>query len=427
MAARLGLGLALGLILTRTKHQVRRLLSRPNYDPGGATYLTWLRPLPFVDTKSYRDMLCIIRWLHDFLAAVPLVLILLGDGQTVLRMRDLKRLHPDAHKDVLVCNDGFHSHAHFMFAVFILWWDCYLQRLANLLEKEKVGPHLKNLEHNSWEHSLQFILPIVVATFVFLTRHVTNPPPALLLRDPALYVALVQNASGIVMLEFLRHAGLPVMWWHRAGRAEDSHILDDLHALAFHVYRTSHKTSSTQISLMHLISIFGTHPELRAFIRRHMFVSQLGRVGASVYSGRAMEVGNEMQKERNLSSAVLDSLLFTQLLQPMMHVYRAWKAVTSTVEPGDIGFRANIVNEVEKLVEFFVTEVGTDLVTRTEMNSFWHTGQQRNMRGSDVRDSRPWEWIWQVAEGRSRGKGMAATESWWAYTQRHIRDHMFYQ
>ena len=96
MAARLGLGLALGLILTRTKHQVRRLLSRPNYDPGGATYLTWLRPLPFVDTKSYRDMLCIIRWLHDFLAAVPLVLILLGDGQTVLRMRDLKRLHPDA-------------------------------------------------------------------------------------------------------------------------------------------------------------------------------------------------------------------------------------------------------------------------------------------------------------------------------------------
>ena len=273
MAARLGLGLALGLILTRTKHQVRRLLSRPNYDPGGATYLTWLRPLPFVDTKSYRDMLCIIRWLHDFLAAVPLVLILLGDGQTVLRMRDLKRLHPDAHKHVLVCNDGFHSHAHFMFAVFILWWDCYLQRLANLLEKEKVGPHLKNLEHNSWEHSLQFILPIVVATFVFLTRHVTNPPPALLLRDPALYVALVQNASGIVMLEFLRHAGLPVMWWHRAGRAEDSHILDDLHALAFHVYRTSHKTSSTQISLMHLISIFGTHPELRTYLRSRLFTS----------------------------------------------------------------------------------------------------------------------------------------------------------
>lgn len=48
------------------------------------------------------------------------------------------RLHPETHKHVLVCNDGFHSHAHFMFAAFILWWDCYLKCLANLLEKEKV-------------------------------------------------------------------------------------------------------------------------------------------------------------------------------------------------------------------------------------------------------------------------------------------------
>jgi hypothetical protein len=38
---------------------------------------------------------------------------------------------------------------------------------------------------------------------------------------------------------------------------------------------------------------------------------------------------------------------------------------------GDIGFRTNIVNEVEKLVEFFVKEVGTDLLTRTESNAFW--------------------------------------------------------
>ena len=57
-----------------------------------------------------------------------------------------------------------------------------------------------------------------------------------------------------------------------------------------------------------------------------MFISQRGCVGASVYSGRALEVGNELQKERNLSSAVLDSLLFTELLQPLMHVYRTWKA-----------------------------------------------------------------------------------------------------
>ena len=93
---------------------------------------------------------------------------------------------------------------------------------------------MKNLEHNAWEHSLQFILPIVVAIFVFLTRHVTEPPPELLFRDPVLYVARVQNASGIAMLQFLRHAGLPAMWWQRAARAEDSRTLDDMHALSFH-------------------------------------------------------------------------------------------------------------------------------------------------------------------------------------------------
>ena len=110
-------------------------------------------------------------------------------------------------------------------------------RLAALLGKERVGPNIKNLEHNAWEHCLQFILPVVVAIFVYLTRHVTEPPPALLFRDPVLYVSLVQNASGIVMLQFLRHAGLPTMWWHRAARTEDSHTLDDLHALSFHTVR----------------------------------------------------------------------------------------------------------------------------------------------------------------------------------------------
>ena len=63
-------------------------------------------------------MIKIIAWLVNFLQCVPLVLIVLGDGQTVLRLRDLKRKHPAMYKHVLVCNDSFHSHAHFMFARF---------------------------------------------------------------------------------------------------------------------------------------------------------------------------------------------------------------------------------------------------------------------------------------------------------------------
>ena len=110
--ALLGGGAAGGVTIKEPK---QKLLARPAVDPGGGTYLTWLRPLPHCDTKSYADMIRIVAWCVRHLGAVQLVLILLGDGQTVLRMRDLKRKQPSLYKHV--CNGGFHSHAHFMFAV----------------------------------------------------------------------------------------------------------------------------------------------------------------------------------------------------------------------------------------------------------------------------------------------------------------------
>ena len=67
-----------------------RLLRRPAA-PTLATYLNWLTPLPNVDTKSYRDMFAIVRWCMQHVGVKPLVLGVLGDGQTVLRLRDTKR------------------------------------------------------------------------------------------------------------------------------------------------------------------------------------------------------------------------------------------------------------------------------------------------------------------------------------------------
>ena len=78
--------------------------------------------------------------------------------------------------------------------------------------------------------------------------------------------------------------------------------------------------------------------------------------GYQLHPSRPGWPGAAWIKERNLSHAVLDSLLFTELLQPLMHVYRTWKATQSDAEPGDVGFRASIVHEVDKLVEMFVRE-----------------------------------------------------------------------
>lgn len=242
---------------TDAHDRTHRLLARPT-TPATPTYLHWLPPLAFCDTKSYLDMIRIIRWLTTYLMGCTMVLIILGDGQTVLRLRDLKRCFPALYKNVLVVNGAFHSHAHFLMAVHFLWWECFLGVLAELLGKDHVAPDIKNLERNSWQHMLQFILPVVAAIFEFLTEHVTEPPPQVLMApharthaptnpaplrvlpqllfdDPELYVSMVENASAVTMIRFLLDAGLPLMWWHRAGRSEDAEMLDDLHAIAFHV------------------------------------------------------------------------------------------------------------------------------------------------------------------------------------------------
>ena len=51
-----------------TRAVAAQLLARPSHDPGGATYLTWLRPLPWTDTKSYQDMIKIIALARQLLA-----------------------------------------------------------------------------------------------------------------------------------------------------------------------------------------------------------------------------------------------------------------------------------------------------------------------------------------------------------------------
>ena len=115
-------GLLAGQVPASTQVAMARLLSRPNDNPGRATYLTFMPPLFFTNTQSYIDMIKIVCWCVSFIGCTPLVLHLIGDGQSVLRLRDLKRLHPDRYKHVLIGNGHFHSGAHSSFADVTLWW-----------------------------------------------------------------------------------------------------------------------------------------------------------------------------------------------------------------------------------------------------------------------------------------------------------------
>ena len=94
--------------------------------------------------------------------------------------------------------------------------------------------------------------------------------------------------------------------------------MDKLHALAIHQYRATHKTNSQIISLLHLLSVFGTHPELRRWIR----ATQSGVVQETAsYYDRILEYRNKAQKERNTSRLnLMNSLHMSELLPAMMHV-----------------------------------------------------------------------------------------------------------
>jgi hypothetical protein len=418
---------------------LQALLSRPNADPGGPTYLTYMPPLLDTDTKSYTDKIKIVEWCEAWIGLIPLILHLIGDGQSVLRLRDLKRKFPSQYKHVVVGNGHMHSGAHSSFADVFLWWCALLcmcmqtigkvERAADGSLRGTVLPTIKSLEHNSAEHVLQGLLPVAVAIIVFFTTKVTSPPPALFLADPVLYMSLIENAGGIILAQFLRHSGLPTLFWQRGTRAMEAQTLDDLHCLALHKFRCAHKTSSSQISLLHLLSIYCTHPKLRRYLQLRLFVSPIGTVGGSIAADKNVENQNEFQKERNVGQSLLTSIFFTVLLQPMHHVYRTWKYATGTDRAVDSAVRASMVHEVDALVRLFEQKLGTDLRTFTTHNPFWYTGNPVDMRaGPNLKYGRPWEWIWRVAAGTSSGHMAGGRmEAWAHWVRRHIRDHMFHQ
>ena len=437
-------GLLAGRAPSSSREAMVRLLSRPNDDPGAATYLTFMPPLLFVNTQSYVDMIRIIAWAVSFVGCAPLILHLIGDGQSVLRLRDLKRLHPQRYKHVLIGNGHFHSGAHSVFADVTLWWWCLLcmcmltinkvQRDADGKFSGTVRPNIGSLEGNSVLHTQQALLAVTVAIIVFFTTKVTSPPPELFLSNPIAYLARIENATGIVLAEFLRHSGVPTLIWQRGTRGREGATLDDLHCLALHKFRCAHKTSSSQISLLHLVSIFGTHPELRQYLQDRLFVNLTPNIGGAVGTDKSLECMNEVQKEQHVTGSLLQSLLFTVLIQPMHWVYRQWKIASGTLAGCSTGIRPSMENEIDALVRLFVDRAGTNLETYTTHNYLWHTGSPVNMRASSsLKKGRPWMWIWSVAAGLSAclQKGDRETssrrETWAQWIERHIREHMFYQ
>jgi len=259
----------------------RQILGRRHGTGGRRLRIEDLPPLMKTNTASLQDGVKIIAHYRCYKRkkeeTVGVVNAATGDGQSVLLMSYLKRHWPEQYKSLLVLNGGFHSSGHFQIqGITILAWKAFYGRLAAHLEltpvkderKGTIWENMKNLDKNAHWHTQQFAYTTVVATVVYIINYVKRPPPELFLQNPTLYLLMVENATGIVMLQALRNVGLPTVEWHQAAREVRGRAVDRLHGIAYHQFRATHKTNSQVISIIHLLSMYATHPELREWLWR---------------------------------------------------------------------------------------------------------------------------------------------------------------
>jgi len=169
--------------------QIQRLANQRNIPIiVAARSLSWLmsmaRSKQWKEEQRQRRLLhrsTTTRLLHlahlDHELGRAIVLLVRGDGQTVLRLRDTKKKYNAAYKHVLIGNGDFHSFAHFMFGGHEMFFDVLTSWAAQLLGKKRVQMRvLANLETNNYYHVLELLLPLTSAIYVYLVKHVTSPP-----------------------------------------------------------------------------------------------------------------------------------------------------------------------------------------------------------------------------------------------------------
>ena len=218
--------------------------------------------------------------------------------------------------------------AHFLFCAICGYWWCLVCCCCVHLGITKVGPNMKDLEHSNYEHAFTIIRVITVAIYATIVQDVTNPPPQLFLTSPDAYLARVNSGGAVVLLQFLRHVGIPALQWQRAARSGEGRKLVKLMAIALHSFRCfQYKIGCAQISMLALISYLCVHDKLAAVVFAYSgacqpcpllppiapahpgkacarprlclaAVSLLGRVGRCMAIDRLLEYVNLLQQKR---------------------------------------------------------------------------------------------------------------------------------
>jgi hypothetical protein len=405
------------------------MFGRRAVDPGGPSEFEILEPLMRCDTKSYADGVKILNHLGSQSATSTVVDVAWGDGQSVILLKNVKKKWPRLYARWLIGVGGFHEHAHSMFAMNEMFWECLVCWALSIVHITKVFKVTKDLEHNNYAHVQQAHHVITIAIVSYLLQDVAEPPPALLLRSPELYLQQVESATGVVLVRYLQYAGFPILQWQRAAREGDGLKLKKLFAYSHHLFRSvSHKPVCAQISLIALLSFCCALPALQNVLLATVSLSLLGRLGGNMYIDRVLEYINKVQQgtKRSAHAASFGRALdMTTLLRAMMHVRHAFQAAETGKVESDDGISRSMLVMARLLQDALVRLLGCDLSVSDPYIRTWHTGNPVRMDTGDHRKRQPWQTPDRVASGRNAGKWRSRNETWLDYADRYVHDHFF--
>jgi hypothetical protein len=416
---------------TTESEVVDRVLGKPSEKPKGRCWHKIHPSIPNCETQSFMDCAKMMACLLTHCFSSCLCVVIFCDGQLVDLLRTCKRRWPSDYLRVLVANGMFHSLSHLSFCVNEGYWWCCCCVFAMWQGKQKqIYHHIPDLQHDNAKHALDFHRVNAAAIMAYLTLDVTNPPPALLLRDYKAYAALVRVAGGKVIIDYLTHGAVPILSFQRAirkGGPKGGKQITRCMAFAFHCFRSwAEKTKSVYITMVALMGLACAHPKLQAVLTACCCISPLGRVFQAF--DRFLERLNDMQLKRGTAFRGFDSQLhFTHYLKAMVHVDMAWKEADGARNGLDDGVASYLYNDIAEMRRKLREALGPDLTKVVRGNALWHTGNHVPLDGHDYRERTPSAWRDDVAAGTSRGKGRKHATSWVAWVDDFLANHWWPQ
>ena len=219
------------------------LVCRPEYDPPrGPTYANYLPAIPTCDTNNIPDCVRILRMALN--RGNQHVVRLIGDGQTVLNMKNLKRRRPAMHAGIWIDPADMHAFAHSTYAGHYLFWDAIGQACKKRLQRKRVEPHPKDLDDDKFDIHKVFVLVMYISIMVYFHEILGLEA----MRSAAGLHRRVQHNAGLKVLYYfaLLHGGPICLWW-RGFRSNDGAIMDGMWQWYYHLHRAAHKTNYSNV------------------------------------------------------------------------------------------------------------------------------------------------------------------------------------